>query len=226
MSPARATDDRGVARLPLQPVIDALVIFKPDAAHRPAVRAAVWSWLRSERDWTLQGLTWHRPSIELVESHYDFLRGRPFFPWLVEFMTALPVLVGRISAESDGLERMRYELGETRIHESRPGSLRERYGIGGGVNVLHLSDSPESGRKEIDLWRDHVALDVRDADLATTAEQPDHTFHLRSLAAQYGAGIHAELAAQFIRRLLREESDLVGDDFDALVRIVLNAFRS
>jgi nucleoside-diphosphate kinase len=207
-------------------VTEALVIFKPDGAHRLAVRAALWSWLRSERDWKVVSLTWHRPTTELVEEHYDFLRGRPFFPWLVDFMSALPVLVGRVAAEPEGLERMRYELGETRIHESRPGSLRERFGIGGGVNVLHLSDSPESGAKEIELWSRHVALDAVDGDLAEPSDRPDHTFHLRSLAGQYGAGAHADLAGQFIRRLLREESDLVGDDFDALVRVVLSAFHS
>ena len=207
-------------------MIDALVIFKPDAAHRLAVRAAVWEWLRSERDWKLEGLTWHRPATELVESHYDFLQGRLFFPWLVEFMTALPVLVGRISAGPEGLERMRYERGETRIHESRPGSLRERYGIGGGVNVLHLSDSPESGAKEIELWSRHVSLSGIGADVPDTAEQPDHTFHLRSLASQYAAGVHTELAGQAIRRLLREESDLAGDGFEVLTRVVLGAFTS
>lgn len=205
-------------------MIDALVIFKPDGAHRLAVRAAIWSWLESQRDWQLHGLCWHRPAVELVQEHYDFLRGRPFFPWLVDFMSAVPVLVGRVSAEPDGLERMRYELGETRIHESRPGSLRERFGVGGGVNVLHLSDSPESGAKEVELWSRHLSLDAVEADLAATADRPDHTFHLRSLASQYAAGVHAGLAGQFIRRLLREESDLAGDDFDALVRIVLGAF--
>jgi nucleoside-diphosphate kinase len=210
----------------LSAVTEALVIFKPDGAHRPAVRAALWSWLESEHDWKVEGLTWYRPPTELVESHYDFLRGRPFFPWLVDFMTALPVLVGRVSADSEGLERMRYELGETRIHESRPGSLRERFGIGGGVNVLHLSDSPESGVKEVELWSRHVAMNAIDAGLGETTDHPDHTFHLRSLAAQFAAGNHAELAGQCIRKLLREESDLGGDDFDALVRIVLGAFQS
>jgi nucleoside-diphosphate kinase len=210
----------------LSPVIDALVIFKPDGAHRLAVRAALWGWLESQRDWQLHGLSWHRPQVQLIEEHYDFLRGRPFFPWLVDFMSAVPVLAGRVSAEPDGLERMRYELGETRIHESRPGSLRERFGIGGGVNVLHLSDSPESAAKEVELWSRHLSLDVVDAGLSTAANLPDHTFHLRSLASQYATGTHAELAGQFIRRLLREETDLVGDEFDALVRIVLSAFRT
>jgi nucleoside-diphosphate kinase len=209
---------------------DALVIFKPDGAHRTAVRTALRGWLESELDWKLAGLTWFQPTTELIEDHYDFLRGRPFFPWLVDFMSALPVLVGRVTADSEGLERMRYELGETRVHESRPGSLREKFGIGGGVNVLHLSDSPESGANEIALWSGHVALDTVNADAAGDPadgeRRPDHTFHLRSLAAQYAAGTHTDLAGQSIRRLLLEESDLVGDDFDSLVRVVLSAFKS
>ncbi len=203
---------------------DALVIFKPDAAHRLAARAAIWSWLSSERDWKLLGLTWYKPPAELVQEHYDFLQGRPFFPWLVDFMTALPVAVGRVSAEPSALEAMRYELGETRIQESRPGSLRERFGIGGGINCVHLSDSPESGAKETLLWARYLQLDRIDAALDTAAAAPDHTFHLRSLASQYAGGIHKELAAQEIRKLLGEESELDGDGFNALVRIVLGAF--
>lgn len=207
-------------------MIDALVIFKPDAAHRLAVRAALWRWLSSEREWSLRGLSWYTPPADLIESHYDFLRERPFFPWLVDFMSTLPVLVGSITAQPEAIERMRYELGETRINEARPGSLRELYGIGGGVNVLHLSDSPESGAKETELWSTRVPLGRMDVDLDLPADRPDHTFHLRSLAAQYAAGIHADLAAAGIARLLGEESDLAGDDLDALVRIVLGAFRS
>jgi hypothetical protein len=139
-------------------------------------------------------------------------------------MTALPVVVGRISADVDGLEHMRHELGETRIPEARPGSLRERYGIGGGVNVLHLSDSPESGAREVALWSGRVDLGRVDAGLETATDRPDHTYHLRSLASQYANGVHRDLAAQEIRRLLGEESELVGRDLDALSRIVLGAF--
>ena len=204
---------------------DALVIFKPDSAHRLAARAALWTWLSSERSWKLKGLTWFQPTTELIESHYDFLQGRPFFPWLVDFMTALPLPVGRIEAEASALEEMRYELGETRISEARPGSLRERFGIHGGVNCMHLSDSPESGASEVGRWAKYLGLDTVDAGLEKTSERPDHTYHLRSLAGQVAAGgAHKELAGQDIKRLLREESELEGDRFDSLNRIVLGAF--
>jgi hypothetical protein len=119
---------------------------------------------------------------------------------------------------------MRYELGETRIPEARPGSLREHYGIGGGVNVLHLSDSPESGAKEVALWAGRVDLEKMDAELETTSDRPDHTYHLRSLASQYANGVHKDLAAQEIARLLAEESDLAGSGLAALTRVVMRAF--
>jgi hypothetical protein len=80
--------------------------------------------------------------------------------------------------------------------------------------------------KEVDLWSKRVSLDTMDTAVDLTNGRPDHTFHLRSLAAQYAAAIHADLAAESIKKLLREESDLAGDSFDTLVRVVLGAFRS
>ncbi len=202
---------------------DALVIFKPDATYRLAARAGIWGWLSSEREWKLESLAWFQPPVALIESHYDFLQGKPFFGWLVDFMTALPMLVGRVSASADALEQMRHDLGETRIQQSRPGSLRERYGILGGINCLHLSDSPETGAAEAGRWAAHVQLDKLEVDLDVDAGKPDHTFHLRSLAAQVAGGVHVELASQMIRELLAEESALEGPQLEALWRIILGA---
>ena len=204
---------------------DALVIFKPDASYRLAARAGIWGWLSSEREWKLESFAWFQPPAALIESHYDFLKGKPFFGWLVDFMTALPMLVGRVSASAGALERMRHDLGETRIQQSRPGSLRERYGIFGGVNCLHLSDSPETGAAEVARWAGHVQLDKLDADVDADADsgKPDHTFHLRSLATQVAGGMHVEPASQMIRELLAEESAVEGSQLEALWRIILGA---
>jgi nucleoside-diphosphate kinase len=204
-------------------VADALVIFKPDASYRLAARAGIWAWLSSERDWKVESLAWFQPPADLIESHYDFLKGRPFFPWLVDFMTALPLAVGRVSASGEALERMRFDLGETRIAQSRPGSLRERYGIFGGINCLHLSDSPETGSAEVERWAKFVQLDEVSADLAVESDKPDHTYRLRSLATQVAGGIHVELASQVMRELLTEESELGGERLEALWRVILGA---
>ena len=202
---------------------DALLIFKPDSAHRLAARAGIWGWLASERDWKVESLEWFQPPASLIESHYDFLQGRPFFPWLVDFMTALPVIVGRVTAADQALGLMRYDLGETQISKSRPGSLRERYGIFGGLNCLHLSDAADTGASEVKRWSQLVQLDQVKVDLDTHSDKPDHTFHLRSLATQVANGIHTGSASDMIRQLLSEESDLDGDELEALWRITLGA---
>ena len=202
---------------------DALLIFKPDSAYRLAARAGIWGWLSSEREWKVESLEWFQPPAALIEGHYDFLQGRPFFPWLVDFMTALPVIVGRVTAPAESLKQMRYDLGETQIAKSRPGSLRERYGIFGGLNCLHLSDAPETGAAEVKRWSDFVQLDEVMVHLDDSADRTDHTYHLRSLATQVAAGVHVELASGTIRELLAEECDLDGQKLEAMFRITLGA---
>lgn len=204
-------------------VADALLIFKPDAAYRLAARAGIWGWLSTEREWKLESLEWFQPPASLIENHYDFLQGRPFFPWLVDFMTALPVVVGRVTASAESLKQMRYDLGETQIAKSRPGSLRERFGIFGGLNCLHLSDAPETGAAEVKRWSGFVQLDQVKVRLEVESDKPDHTYHLRSLATQVANGIHVELASQVIGELLAEESELANADLEALRRITLGA---
>ena len=200
---------------------DALVIFKPDSAHRLSARAGTWDWLSSENGWKLESLAWFKPPTELIEGHYDFLQGRPFFPWLVDFMTALPLLVGRVTATPEVLERMRFDLGETRIAQSRPGSLRERFGIAGGINCVHLSDAPETGAAEVKRWSAYLPLDKVKVKLDRSSNHPDHTYHLRSLAGQVQAGVHTSLATEQMRGLLAEETDLKGDERQSLIRIIL-----
>ena len=203
----------------------ALLIFKPDAAYRRPARAGIWGWLQERDDMQLTGLRWFQPPRELIEQHYDFLAGRPFFPWLVDFMSSLPVVVGQLQAEAAQLERIRQDLGETQIQKARPGSLRERFGIYGGVNCLHLSDSAESGARETELWGRYLTFSGVEPDrLADGGHSPDHTYQLRSLAAQYSAGIHRELAADRMRELLREETGLDGAEFETYCRIMLGAF--
>jgi nucleoside diphosphate kinase len=204
-------------------VADALLIFKPDATYRLAARAGLWTWLATERDWKIESLDWFQPPVSLIESHYDFLQGRPFFPWLVDFMTALPLIVGRVTASADALKQMRYDLGETRIAQSRPNSLRERFGIFGGLNCLHLSDAPETGAAEVEKWSKVVQLKQIRVELEKTTSKPDHTYRLRSLATQVAAGTHVELASQVFREQLADETELEGQQLEALYRITLGA---
>ena len=199
----------------------ALLIFKPDASYRLGVRSACWRWLSDNPDVEVKALRWYQAPRSLVEEHYGFLSDRPFYGWLLDFMTALPLLVGRLEASASSLEELRTQLGETIVEQARPGSLRQRLGILGGINCLHVSDSPGTGEAEVDLWSKHIALaaGVEDAP-PLTSQDPDHTFQLRALAQQVRSGIHTELAAAEMRRLLRQETDLAEPEFEGLWRVI------
>jgi hypothetical protein len=138
-------------------------------------------------------------------------------------MTALPLIVGRVTASADALKQMRYDLGETRIAQSRPNSLRERFGIFGGLNCLHLSDAPDTGAAEVEKWSKVVQLKQVRVELEKTTSKPDHTHRLRSLATQVAAGIHVDLASQVFREQLADETELDGRQLEALYRITLGA---
>jgi hypothetical protein len=73
-------------------------------------------------------------------------------------------------------------------------------------------------------WSEHVQLDrVSIDDLDAEAGKPDHTYHLRSLATQVAAQVHAGTASQMIRQLLAEETDLDGEELESLYRVTLGA---
>jgi len=75
----------------------------------------------------------------------------------------------------------------------------------------------------VERWSKHVQLDQVKVHLEESSRKPDHTFHLRSLATQVANGVHTGSAAQMIRQLLAEETDLDGEKLDALDRITLGA---
>jgi hypothetical protein len=68
-----------------------------------------------------------------------------------------------------------------------------------------------------------VQLDKVAVELGTRAHRPDHTYHLRSLAAQVAAGIHVDLASRAIHDLLAEESEIEGEQLEALYRVIRGA---
>ena len=79
------------------------------------------------------------------------------------------------------------------------------------------------GEAEVKRWSEHVQLDQVKVELDTMSHKLDHTYHLRSLATQVAGGIHAGSASEMMRQLLAQETELAGDDFEALCRVTLGA---
>ena len=93
-----------------------------------------------EEDFSFFGMTEVQISKKLAEEHYKVHKGKSFYPWLIDFIIAGPVIPVIIEGEN-AIYRVRSLLGSTLVEESDPLSLRGKYGIWGGINIAHASDS-------------------------------------------------------------------------------------
>jgi nucleoside-diphosphate kinase len=88
---------------------------------------------------------------ELAERHYDEHRDKPFFPELVTFITSGDVVVARIVGEQ-AVPVVRTLMGPTDPASAPPGTIRGDFGTVITENLVHGSDSPESAKRELDLY--------------------------------------------------------------------------
>ena len=88
---------------------------------------------------------------ELAEEHYAEHREKPFFGELVEFITTSPVVAMRIEGEG-AIQVIRRLMGATNPAEAAPGTIRGDLALSMPDNLVHGSDSPESAKRELQLF--------------------------------------------------------------------------
>ena len=126
-----------------------LILVKPDGVRRRLIGEVV---SRIER----KGLTISRMELrtisrEIAEQHYAEHTERPFFGELVSFITGGP-LVAMVVEGPDAVKSMRGLMGATNPVEATPGSIRGDFATIIGENIVHGSDSPENGEREIGIF--------------------------------------------------------------------------
>lgn len=126
-----------------------LVLVKPDAMQRGLAGEI----LRriEQRGLRLVGLKLLRIDESLARRHYAEHEGKPFFPGLIEYITSAPV-VAAVFEGPDAVRAVRATVGATNPVEAVPGSIRADFGLQKGRNLVHASDSPESGEREVALF--------------------------------------------------------------------------
>ncbi|MFW9957482.1 MAG: nucleoside-diphosphate kinase [Candidatus Odinarchaeota archaeon] len=133
-----------------------LVIIKPDGTARRRVSSLVLQALL-DRGYKIVAFQEMMVSESLAKLHYAVHSEKPFFPWLVEFISSAPVLA--MIFESNGvIQGVRDALGATFVQKASPDSLRGKYGIWAGINIAHASDAPETAISEIALWASEGGL--------------------------------------------------------------------
>ena len=123
-----------------------LIILKPDAVQRGLVGPILTR--LEQRGLKLQGLKLMQVDEALARRHYAEHEGKGFFAALVGYITSAPVVVAVVSGKAGTVELVRTMVGVTNPAKAAPGTIRGDFGLEIGRNLIHASDSPESGERE------------------------------------------------------------------------------
>lgn len=124
-------------------------MVKPDGVQRGLVGEVIARFER--RGLKLVGAKFMNVPRELAEAHYESLKDRPFFPGLIEFITAGPVMA-MVWEGPNAIATIRKTMGATNPANAEPGTIRADLAVDVSNNIVHGSDGPETAVREIGLW--------------------------------------------------------------------------
>ncbi|HUY85452.1 MAG TPA: nucleoside-diphosphate kinase [Candidatus Dormibacteraeota bacterium] len=123
-----------------------LIITKPDAIQRGLVGEIIG---RLERKGLkLIGMKMASLDEAMLRSHYAEHVDKSFYKGLEQFMKSSPVVLMAWEGYQC-VESVRTLVGATNPREAAPGSIRGDLAIGAGRNLVHASDSKQSGEAEV-----------------------------------------------------------------------------
>lgn len=126
-----------------------LILVKPDGVQRGLIGEIIIRFER--RGLKLIGMKFMQMSEELARRHYAVHEGRPFYEGLVSYITSGPV-VAMAWEGNEAILAARNTIGSTKPVEAAAGTIRGDLGMEVGRNLVHGSDSPENGVKEVSLF--------------------------------------------------------------------------
>lgn len=123
-----------------------LIIAKPDAVQRGLVGEMI---NRLERKGLkMIGIKMLALNEELLSEHYAAHLEKPFYADLEKFMKSSPVVIMAWEGY-ECVNSVRLIVGATNPREADAGTIRGDFAIGSGRNLVHASDSKESGEDEV-----------------------------------------------------------------------------
>ncbi|MCT1998984.1 nucleoside-diphosphate kinase [Brachybacterium muris] len=130
-----------------------LVLLKPDAVKR-GLRGEIIRRIEA-KGYTISALAQRTATDDELSAHYAEHEGKPFYPGLVEYMGAAPLVA--LVLEGEGvIAGFRSLAGATNPTEAAPGTIRgdlaREWDLPVIQNLVHGSDSVESAAREIIIW--------------------------------------------------------------------------
>jgi nucleoside-diphosphate kinase len=126
-----------------------LILVKPDAFARGLTGEIIARFER--KGLKIVALKHMTVTEDLAKQHYAEHAERPFFGELVDFITSGP-LVAMVLEGHEAIKAARQVIGATNPLEATTGSIRGDFATEVGKNMVHGSDSNESGAREAGLF--------------------------------------------------------------------------
>ena len=126
-----------------------VAIVKPDAVQRGLVGDIIG---RLERKGLkIVALKMLQVSAEQAKALYAVHEGQHFYEPLIRFIRSAPVVVLALEGKNS-CAVVRTLLGATNSAEASPGSIRGDLGVSHRFNLVHAADSPDTARRELDIF--------------------------------------------------------------------------
>lgn len=140
-----------------------LVILKPSAVERHLIGKIIER--IENRGLIIAGCKMMQLDEKILREHYAHLVDKPFFPSIVDSMTACPVIVMCLKGV-DAVSVFRTMTGVTNGRKAEPGTLRGDFCVSGQANIVHASDSVENAEIEVArFFKPEEIFDYMPADL-------------------------------------------------------------
>lgn len=132
-----------------------LVLIKPDAVARGLI-GKITSMIE-EKGLKISAMKLMRLSDAKAKEHYKEHVGKPFFEPLISFITSSP-LVAMVVEGRDAIKVTRALSGATNPMNAAFGTVRGRFALETGRNVMHTSDGEKSAKREIAVFFDESEI--------------------------------------------------------------------
>ena len=126
-----------------------LILLKPDAVARGLIGEIIARYER--KGLVIEAAKLLQVPEALAKKHYAEHDGKPFFGGLVKYIQSGPTMA-MVVAGKDAVAQCRAINGATDPKKAAPGTIRADLAMDIGRNLVHASDSVESGKREIALW--------------------------------------------------------------------------
>lgn len=131
------------------------VMIKPDGVQREIAGEVISRF--EKKGLKLVGMKMMKLSSEKAGKHYAEHVGKGFYDELISFITSGPV-IAMVWEGAAAIKIVRKVVGATSPDKAEPGTIRGDFVLCTTFNIVHASDSPETAKREINLFFDESEI--------------------------------------------------------------------